>query len=136
MIINTRNLTVAIPAEYCAEAYAILNETWHLMRRTFTAQQGSCLLGKLARLGQATPWVYHLMSHLYTSMAYALRVNKSYLAHASPAYKTTMNNLESKRFSSKDKVSKHVTFALKQMAHQVHHYKREYVINETMHEEI
>jgi len=71
-------------------------------------------------------------------MAYALRVNKSYLAHASPAYKTMMNNLESKRFLRKDKVSKHVTFALKicfrlkQMARQVHHCKREYVINETM----
>jgi len=29
LIINTRTLTVGIPKKYCAEAYAILNDTWH-----------------------------------------------------------------------------------------------------------
>ena len=33
-------------------------------------------MGKMARLAEGANWVFHLLSHLYSSIAYALAENK------------------------------------------------------------
>jgi hypothetical protein len=37
------------------------------------------LVGKLAQLGEGASWIYKLMSHLYTSLAFALKSNTKLL---------------------------------------------------------
>ena len=130
--VNTRRLTVGMPREYLDECLSLITNTFHAGRKKFTAQQGQKLVGKLARLGEGAPWVYHLMSHMYTSIAYALRENTKYLKEASNDFRKLVANIERHRFSRKDNASKHVNFALKQLAKSVHHCKEEYIINETM----
>ena len=41
------------------------------------------LAGKLGCIGEAYPWVYHLMPRIYASIAYALRGNESFLVNTS-----------------------------------------------------
>jgi hypothetical protein len=37
------------------------------------------LVGKLTRLGEGVLWIYKLISHLYTSLAFALKSNTELL---------------------------------------------------------
>jgi hypothetical protein len=45
------------------------------------------LVGKLACLGEAVPWYYKLMLHLYTSFASVFKMNKEFLEESSPGFR-------------------------------------------------
>jgi hypothetical protein len=65
--------------EYLAELRLLIKQTWHKGRKAFYVNELEVLLGKCARLGEAANWVYHLMTHLYSSAAFALRENREFL---------------------------------------------------------
>jgi hypothetical protein len=71
LIINTNRLIVATPAKYLQEVLDLLNSTWHPNQRCFKVSEAQKLTGKLARLAEGANWVFHLLSHLYLSIAYA-----------------------------------------------------------------
>ncbi len=75
LIIDTNRLTVAIPPKYLQEVLELLNST-HPNRRRFKVSEAQKLTGKLARLAKGANWVFHLLSHLYSSIANALSQNK------------------------------------------------------------
>ncbi len=85
--INTRAMTVGISPQYRAEVLHILQSTWHSGRQSFTVKEMELLVGKLGRIAQAFRPLYYLMSHLYSSLAYALRANKAYLVTTSRQFK-------------------------------------------------
>jgi len=135
---ETRRMSVGIPDMYINEVRAILKDTWHTGRDQFYAGEANKLVGKLARLGKGAPWVYHLMSHMYTSIAHALGENKKELKKFSPAFRSLIDTIGARNFNASkrrdhDKV---VRFAIKQAARQVHHSTRKYNINKTMRAEI
>jgi hypothetical protein len=72
LIINTNRLTVAIPPKYLQEVLELLNSTWHPNQCCFKVSEAQKLTGKLARLVKGANWVFHLLSHLYLLIAYAL----------------------------------------------------------------
>jgi hypothetical protein len=137
LIIDTDNLMVGIPPDYVTEVLGLLNTTWHSHRRRFTIGEAQKLTGKLAHLAEGANWVFHLLTHLYTSIAYALSENKRLLADTSPEFRNIYLSLKTGTFpcSMKDQV-KHINFAMKRAAHLVHHAKYQYNINKTMHQEI
>jgi hypothetical protein len=55
--------------------------------RFFQVNTMQKLVGKLARLGEGTPWIFKLMLHLYTSLAYALKSNTKLLEKNSGGFK-------------------------------------------------
>ncbi len=59
------------------------------------------LVSKLARLGKGAPWIFKLMSHLYTSLAYALMNNKKLLKNCSNEFRELINQIEKKHFFGK-----------------------------------
>ncbi len=59
---------------YIQQCRDLLN-LWDQDRRFFKVGDMQKLVGKLARLGKEAPWIYKLMSRLYTSLAFALRSN-------------------------------------------------------------
>lgn len=66
----------------------MLESTWHEDRESFSVKEIKLLVGKLGRIGQAYRPIFHLMPHLYASVAYGLRENHFYLAmyeHKFPA---------------------------------------------------
>ena len=81
--------------------------------------------------------VFHLLTHLYASIAYALAENKQLLVDSSPEFCSICLFLKTGNFpcSVKDQV-KLINHAIKRAARQVHHAKFEFNINKTMHQEI
>jgi hypothetical protein len=86
LIINTNRLTIVIPAKYLQEVLNLLNSTWHPNRRRFKVSEAQKLTGKLSCLAEGANWVFHLFSHLYSSIAYALSENKRLLTESSEEF--------------------------------------------------
>ena len=135
--IDTNKLTVGIPSDYTAEVLTLLNTTWHSSHRCFTVGDAQKLTGKLGHLAEGANWVFHLLTHLYASIAYVLSENKRLLVDTSPEFRNICLSLQTGNFScsAKDQV-KHINFAMKKAAHLVHHAKFQYNINKTMRQEI
>jgi hypothetical protein len=76
LIIDTNRLTISIPLKYRTEVLELLDSTWHLHRSRFKVPEAQKLTGKLARLAEGANWLFHLLSHLYSLIAYALSENK------------------------------------------------------------
>ena len=83
LILDTNRLTVAIPRSYIANICEIINKVWHKNCRTFIPSKAQHFTGKLGHLAEGAPWVHHLMTHLYSSIAYALAKNKRLLTELS-----------------------------------------------------
>ena len=93
-------------------------------RRCFTFGEAQKLTGKLGHLAEGANWVFHLLTHLYASIAYALSENKRLLSDTSPEFHDICLSLKTGTFpcSVKDQV-KHINFAMKRAAHLVYHAK-------------
>ena len=95
------------------------------------------LIGKMARLGEGAPWIYKIMSHIYKSLAFALKQNKLLLLECSPKFRDIITRIERKQFSGNQyEIAKELNFALKTAAKLVNGHKQIYVINETMRAEL
>ena len=84
--LDTNHLTVAIPSSYVDDVRDLINITWHKNCQTFVVSEAQKLTGKLGHLAEGTPWVHHLMTHLYASMAYSLAENKRLLTELSQEF--------------------------------------------------
>ncbi len=91
------------------------------------------LTGKLARLAEGANWVFHLLSHLYSSIAYALTENKRLLMELLQEFRDTVLLIQTGAFftSCKD-LAWHTSFAMKHAARLTHHSSYQYNINRTM----
>jgi hypothetical protein len=77
------------------------------------------------------------MSHIYTSLAFALQNNKDLLEASSDKFKLLILQIQSKQFSgSQTDIAKQVNYALKAAAKLVNNNKHMYIINGTMQEEL
>jgi hypothetical protein len=91
----------------------------------------------MARLGEGAPWIYKIMSHIYTSSAFALKQNKELLLACSPKFREIIGNIKQKQFSgNQSEFARELNFALNTAAKMVNHFKQVYVINKTMRAEI
>ncbi len=106
-IIDTNNLTVGIPPDYVAEVLDLISTTWHPHRRCFTAGEAQRFTEKLGHLAEGANWVFHLLTHLYASIAYALAENKRLLVDTSPKFCGICLSLKNGTFpcSAKDQVN-------------------------------
>jgi len=84
LTVDMNNLTVAITQEYQDQVRELLMLHWPISRRIFKVADIQKLVGKLARLGEGAPWIYKIMLHIYTSLAFALKQNKELLLVCSP----------------------------------------------------
>jgi hypothetical protein len=88
---------------------------------------------------QSANWVFHfhLLTHLYASIAYALSENKRFLADSLPEIQTIIKSLRSCYFfcNVKEQIH-HISFAIKRSAKLVHQSMCQYNITKTMRQEI
>jgi hypothetical protein len=137
LTVNTNKLTVGITPEYRKQVRDLLIEVWPSSRRIFKVADMQKLIGKMARLGEGAPWIYKIMSHIYTSLAFALKQNKLLLLECSPKFRDIITRIERKQFSGNQyEIAKELNFALKTAAKLVNGHKQIYVINETMRAEL
>jgi hypothetical protein len=78
LVVDTTKMTVGIMPEYLQQVRDLLSN-WDSKKRFFKVGDMQKLVRKQARLGKGAPWIFKLMSHLYTSLAYALKNNKNSL---------------------------------------------------------
>ena len=137
LTIDTNKLTVAIPTKYVTDVRDIINATWHTSRCTFTVQEAHTLTGKLGHLSEGAPWVFHLLTHLYASIAFALAQNKRLLLESSREFRDVVQSLRTGSYlcSAKDQ-AKYISFALKKSAKMIHHAKFKFRITSSMRQEI
>ena len=95
------------------------------------------LTGKLGHLAEAVTWVFHLLTHLYASIAQALAGSKQLLTKLLREFRDIVQSLRTGSFPSlaKDQAW-HISFALKCLARMVHHSKQKYIISKDMRREI
>jgi hypothetical protein len=95
------------------------------------------LVGKLACLGEGAPWIFKLMSHLYTSLAFALKSNTELLEESSSRFRDLVKQITNKTFSGKiSDHQHHLNYAMKQAAKMVNKHGQQYLVNPTMQDEL
>jgi len=103
----------------------------------FKVNEMQKLIGKLARLGEGAPWIFKLMSHLYTSLAFALKNNTELLENSSSEFRAFIRQIENKHFSGKhSEHQRHINFALKMASKMVNKHGQKYLVNQTMRSEL
>jgi hypothetical protein len=65
LLVDMNKMMVAITGNYIQHCHDLL-KLWDPTHRFFEVGDMQKLVGKLARLGEAVPWIYKLMTHLYT----------------------------------------------------------------------
>ncbi len=86
LIVDTSKMTVGITDKYIQQIRDLLN-LWDPNCRLFKGKDMQNLIQKLAQLGEGAPWVFKLMSHLYTSLAYTLKNNTQLLKKGSNGFR-------------------------------------------------
>jgi hypothetical protein len=129
-------MTVGIIDAYLQQVCKLIHN-WDSKKHTFKVREMHKLVGKLARLGKGAPWIFKLMSHLYTSLAYALKNNKKLLKSCSKDFRELINQIEQKHFFGKQTdLQRNVNFVMKRAAKIVNNFGHKYLINRTMREEL
>ena len=100
LLVDTNKMTVSLTDEYIQQVRNLL-DLWDPDQRTFKVGDMQKPVGKLARLGEAAPWIYKLMSHLYTSLAFALKSYAKLLEKSSSGFRKFINQIATKNFSGK-----------------------------------
>jgi len=93
LIHDTNERTVAIPGPYVCELHDLIDRTWHKNCQSFTVREVRQLVGKLGHLAEGAPWDFHLLTRLYTSIAYALAKNKQLLLESSQEFRNIVQSL-------------------------------------------
>ncbi len=116
---------------------SVINSTWHTHCQQSRVKEAQELTGKLVHLAKGANWVFHLPTHLYASIAYALSENKRFMEDSSPEFQTLIKSLRSGYFfcNVKDQIH-HISFAIKQSAKLVHQSRCQYNITKSMRQEI
>jgi hypothetical protein len=82
------------------------------------------LVGKLAQLGERAPWIYKVMSHLYTSLAAALRSNTEFLKKLSEEFQALIKQIYSKNYhGGASDHQQHINYGMKQAAKMTNSHK-------------
>jgi hypothetical protein len=137
LYVDTNKMTIGITQEYRQQVKSILNDNWTSKRRFFRAGDMQKLIGKIARLGEGAPWIFKLMSHIYTSLAFALQNNKTLLEASSHKFRSLISQIQRKYFvGNQADIAKEISFALKLAAKLINNNKHLYSVNDTMREEL
>jgi hypothetical protein len=95
------------------------------------------LIGKLAHLGEGAPWIFKLMSHLYTSLAFALKTNTELLQESSSGFRELVNQITTKNFSGEQSDhQRHIKFVMKKAVKMITRHNHNYLVNRTMRDEL
>jgi hypothetical protein len=100
LVIDTNKMTVGITEDYIQQVKALLNLR-DPNQRTFQVNKMQKLAGKLACLGEGAPWIFNLMSYLYTSLVFALKSNTELLEKSSSRFRDLIKQIMNKTFSRK-----------------------------------
>ncbi len=136
LVVDTTKMTVGITPEYLQQVRDLISN-WDFKKRFFNVGDMQKLVGKLARLGKEAPWIFKLMSHLYTSLAYTLENNKKLLKNCPQEFRDLIDQMERKQlFGRQLDLQGNINFAIKKAAKMVNKHRHLYLVNGTMRNEL
>ena len=94
------------------------------------------MIGKIGRIGQAFRPIYHLMPHMYSSVAYALRENTAFLMTTSRKFRGLMKTAKAHNSSPLAEDERVINFAIGQVARKTHKCKQDYIMPASPKQEI
>ena len=92
-IINTRTMTVTTPRDYISDVARDLRSNW-CHRKSFSIRKILHLVGRLNHIGGTAPWICFLLSHVYTSITAALKVNTAHLIQTNKEFRDMIKRLK------------------------------------------
>ena len=131
MEINTRKMDVGPPPDFVASTMKLL-DSFHEGRKSFTVQEMSSLVGNLSHIANTSRWLTHILSHLYTSISAALKVNKAHEIRTNKAFREALRRAEDSEFVTGDQQ----TFTEGYINRTVHRSRRKHYLNQTAKEEL
>ncbi len=126
--VNTQEMTVSISDKFRSEVLALFTTTWHCHRESFTVKELELLVGKLGRIAQAYRPFYFLMSHLYLSLAFALRKNQAILVNTLKRFCALIKKMKQDKTYRVAANEREINFALSQSSKKVHSCPEKYRI--------
>jgi hypothetical protein len=96
LTVDTNRLTVGITTEYRKQVRDLIALKWPISRRMFKVANIQKLVGKMAHLSEGAPWIFKIMSHIYSSLAFALKQNKALLLACSPKFCDIVDEIQKK----------------------------------------
>ena len=134
---DSRKLTLGVTDEYRLKVLKILDEEWPRQVRVFTLLKLVRLAGKLARLGEGAPWVYHLMPQVFASIAYVLRQNTIFLKNENAPFQQMIKQIKMlKVLPTTTQDVRHLNFFLRKSAKQKFACPKEFYIPKTLRNEL
>ena len=134
MTIDTRLMECSVPETYLIRVRTLLKEHWHTNRKRFTVHEGAVLCGIIGYLAEVVPAIYHLLTHMFTSISAALDTNKRYLMASSHEFRETLREAHRKIVTEQD--LKKVSFAQSKVAKKQHRTPVKHNILPTLREEL
>jgi hypothetical protein len=138
LVVNANRMTVGISDEYIKGVQELM-KLWDTDHHFFTVNDIQKLIGKLASLGEGASWIFKLMSHLYTPLAFALKRNMELLKESSIGFRfpRSCQSNHHKEFLGKQSDHQcHIKFAMKKAAKMITRYNNSYHVNQKMREEL
>eukprot|EP00984_Skeletonema_dohrnii_P032689 scaffold27225_cov80-Skeletonema_dohrnii-CCMP3373.AAC.3 len=129
--IDTRQMTVGPPPAFISRTLDLL-DAFHEGRKAFTVQEMSTLVGNLGHIASTSRWLTHLLSHLYTSIATALRNNRAYEIETSAAFRDALRKASASELFTLDERKFHAGVVNRI----VYKSQRTYFLNQTAKEEL
>ena len=111
-------MDVGTPQEFQHDIIKLLESKWATWRKSYTILEAEQLAGKLGHLAETAPWLRHLMSHLYTSIASGLNHNKTYLINSNTQFREWLKLC--KATPSENTPETHIKFAQSKAEKRVH----------------
>lgn len=137
--VNTRDMRAGATPEFISKVVVLLNTTWRdgsheERRKSFTLKEAETLAGQLNHISNSCMWLKHLMSHVYTSMAAAMKQNLAFLTCTNKHFRAQIKQAKLAVVDEKSRLE--ATFAQAETSRRVHNLKKKYFINETLREEL
>jgi hypothetical protein len=136
LVVDTNKMTVGITKDYIQKVQTLLNLR-DPNQKKFQVNEMQKLVGKLACLGEGAPWIFKLMSHLYTSLTFALKSNTELLEKSSSGFRDLVKQIMNKTFTRKIlDHQRHLNYEMKQAAKMVNKHRQQYLVNATMRDKL
>jgi hypothetical protein len=137
LTIDTNRMIVEITPEYFQQVLDLLTDTWPDTRRIFKVEDIQKLFEKIGLLGEGASWILKIISHVYTSLAFALNQNELLLCHCSPKFCKIVTKIERKQFAgNQHKFAHELNFASKTALKMVNSHSQVYIINKMMRKQL
>jgi hypothetical protein len=134
ILFDTRKMTVGTVPEFRQEVLELLR-SWK-GKHFFRVDEMEKLVGKLGRIGQSYRAIYHLMPHMYSSVAYALRENEAFLVSTSRRFRRLIKVAKQMRVADIEHDERDINFAIGQVARMTHRCEQQYRMPPSLIDEI